>query len=160
MRFDKARSAAVTFQGIPFTYGLRNSERSRTASAFRWGWRPDQPITLPGAGHIGSRKSHQWLDSTVSLHFRLRPELARDLAQHARSRRVSQAAFVEAALSSFLSPDGTDRLEAAISRRLDRLGRQFDRFNQTVTFCPRGRIASKFAITIHQSNLTKSLKIS
>jgi hypothetical protein len=35
------------------------------------------------------------------------------------------------------------------------------RFNQTVAALrARGRIASKFAITIHQSNLTKSLKIS
>lgn len=63
----------------------------------------------------------------VKQTFRLPPELARDLAQHARSRRVSQAAIVEAALSSFLSPDGADRLEAAISRRLDRIGRQLDR---------------------------------
>jgi predicted transcriptional regulator len=59
--------------------------------------------------------------------FRLPPDLARDLAQHAKSRRVSQAAVVEAALSSFLSPDGADRLEAAISRRLDRISRQLDR---------------------------------
>lgn len=64
--------------------------------------------------------------------FRLPPELARDLVQHARSRRVSQAAIVEAALSSFLSPDGADRLEAAIGRRLDRLGRQFDRLEWNV----------------------------
>jgi len=39
--------------------------------------------------------------------------------------------------------------------------RRHPRFNQTVAaLCPRGRIASKFAITIYQSNLTKSLKIS
>ena len=39
--------------------------------------------------------------------------------------------------------------------------RRRPRFNQPVAArCPRGRIASKFAITIHQSNLTKSLKIS
>jgi predicted transcriptional regulator len=64
--------------------------------------------------------------------FRLPPEIARGLAQHARSRRVSQAAIVEAALSSFLSPDGADRLEAAISRRLDRIGRQLDRVEWNV----------------------------
>jgi hypothetical protein len=46
---------------------------------------------------------------------------------------VSQAAVVEAALSSFLSPDGADRLEAAISRRLDRLGRQLDRLEWNVS---------------------------
>ncbi|WP_454885901.1 CopG family transcriptional regulator [Sphingomonas oryzagri] len=64
--------------------------------------------------------------------FRLPPELASDLAHQARARRVSQAAIVEAALSSFLSPDGADRLEAAISRRLDRLSRQIDRLEWNV----------------------------
>jgi predicted transcriptional regulator len=59
--------------------------------------------------------------------FRLPADLARQLADHARSRRVSQVAVVEAALASFLSPDGADRLEAAVSRRLDRLTRQADR---------------------------------
>ena len=59
--------------------------------------------------------------------FRLPVDLARQLADHARSRRVSQVAIVEAALASFLSPDGADRLEAAVSRRLDRLTRQADR---------------------------------
>lgn len=64
--------------------------------------------------------------------FRLPPELASDLARQARTRRVSQAAIVEAALSSFLSPDGADRLEAAISRRLDRMSRQVDRLEWNV----------------------------
>lgn len=59
--------------------------------------------------------------------FRLPVDLARQLADHARSRRVAQVAIVEAALASFLSPDGADRLEAAVSRRLDRLTRQADR---------------------------------
>jgi predicted transcriptional regulator len=68
----------------------------------------------------------------VKQTFRLPPDLARDLAQNARSRKVSQAAIVEAALASFLSPDGADRLEAAISRRLDRIGRQLDRMEWNV----------------------------
>lgn len=59
--------------------------------------------------------------------FRLPTDLTRQLADHARSRRVSQVAIVEAALASFLSPDGADRLEAALARRLDRLTRQTDR---------------------------------
>lgn len=59
--------------------------------------------------------------------FRLPPQLSRQLADHAGRRRVSQAAVVEAALASFLSPDGTERLEAAFSRRLDRMSRQLDR---------------------------------
>lgn len=68
----------------------------------------------------------------VKQTFRLPPDLARDLALHAKSRRVSQAAVVEAALSSLLSPDGADRLEAAISRRLDRMVRQIDRLEWNV----------------------------
>jgi hypothetical protein len=59
--------------------------------------------------------------------YRVQADLARQLADHARSRRVPQVAIVEAALASFLSPDGADRLEAAVSRRLDRLTRQADR---------------------------------
>lgn len=68
----------------------------------------------------------------VKQTFRLPPELASDLASQARARRVSQAAIVEAALASFLSPDGADRLEAAISRRLDRISRQVDRLEWNV----------------------------
>ncbi|WP_231468277.1 CopG family transcriptional regulator [Novosphingobium sp. CECT 9465] len=59
--------------------------------------------------------------------IRLSADLARHLADHASARRVSQAAVIEAALSSHLSPDGPERLEAAFARRLDRLGRQLDR---------------------------------
>jgi hypothetical protein len=39
---------------------------------------------------------------------------------------------VEAAISSFLSPDGSERLEAAFSRRLDRISRQLDRLDYHV----------------------------
>ncbi len=59
--------------------------------------------------------------------FRLPPELSRQLADYASRKRVSQALVVETALASFLSPDGSERLEAALSRRLDRLNRQADR---------------------------------
>jgi hypothetical protein len=64
--------------------------------------------------------------------FRLPSDLTRQLADHARAKRVSQTAVVEAALASFLSPDDADRLEGAISRRLDRLGRQADRLEWNV----------------------------
>lgn len=64
--------------------------------------------------------------------FRLPPHLSRQLADHAGRKRVSQAAVVEAALSSFLSPDGSERLEAAFSRRLDRISRQLDRLGYHV----------------------------
>lgn len=46
---------------------------------------------------------------------------------------MPQALVVEAALASHLSPDGADRLEAALARRLDRMTRQLDRLERHVT---------------------------
>jgi predicted transcriptional regulator len=65
--------------------------------------------------------------------FRLPPELAGRLADHASRKRVPQALVVEAALASFLSPDGADRLEAALARRLDRMSRQIETLDRHVT---------------------------
>jgi len=39
---------------------------------------------------------------------------------------------VEAAVASFLSPDGADRREAAFARRLDRLSRQVQRLERNI----------------------------
>ena len=41
-------------------------------------------------------------------------------------RNVAKSAIVEAAVMSYLSGDADDQLEAAMSRRLDKLGRQID----------------------------------
>jgi hypothetical protein len=46
---------------------------------------------------------------------------------------VPQALVVETALASHLSPDGADRLEAALARRLDRMTRQIERLERHVT---------------------------
>lgn len=64
--------------------------------------------------------------------FRLPPDLSRQLADYAARKRVSQAAIVEAALASFLSPDGAERMEAAFSRRLDRISRQLEKLDYHV----------------------------
>jgi predicted transcriptional regulator len=64
--------------------------------------------------------------------FRLPPDLAGKLADYAARKRVSQALVVEAALASHLSPDGADRLEAALARRLDRMTRQLERVERHV----------------------------
>ncbi|MGE4483239.1 CopG family transcriptional regulator [Acidocella sp.] len=64
--------------------------------------------------------------------FRLPPALSSQLADYAARKRISQALVVEAALTSFLSPDGAERLEAAISRRLDRHTRNLDRLEHHV----------------------------
>src|SRR5271156_5148517 len=65
--------------------------------------------------------------------FRLPPILAGKLADYAAQKHVPQALVVETALASHLSPDGADRLEAALARRLDRMTRQFDRLERHVT---------------------------
>jgi hypothetical protein len=65
--------------------------------------------------------------------FRLPPELAGQLADYASRKRVPQALVVETALASFLSPDGAERLEAALGRRLDRLCRQMERLDRHTT---------------------------
>jgi predicted transcriptional regulator len=65
--------------------------------------------------------------------FRLPPNLASKLADYAAQKRVPQALVVETALASHLSPDGADRLEAALARRLDRMTRQIERLERHVT---------------------------
>jgi len=65
--------------------------------------------------------------------FRLPPDHAGKLANYAARKGVPQALVVEAALASHLSPDGADRLEAALARRLDRMNRQIERLERHVT---------------------------
>ena len=64
--------------------------------------------------------------------FRLPPDLASKLADYATRKRVAQALIVEAALASHLSPDGADRLEAALARRLNRMTRHLERIERHV----------------------------
>jgi len=65
--------------------------------------------------------------------FRLPPDLAAQLADYAGRKRVPQALVVETALSSHLSPDNSERIEAALGRRLDRLTLQLERLERHVT---------------------------
>ena len=51
-------------------------------------------------------------------------ELLKQVEALALRRQVSKSAIIEAAVASFLSGDTSDRLEAAMSRRLDKLGRE------------------------------------
>ena len=64
--------------------------------------------------------------------FRLPPDLAGQLADHAHRKSVPQALIVETALASFLSPD-SERMEAALGRRLDRLTRHVERLERHIT---------------------------
>lgn len=54
------------------------------------------------------------------------PALMPQIEALALRRKVSKSAIVEAAVMFYLSGDSADQLEAAMSRRLDKLGRQFD----------------------------------
>ncbi len=58
------------------------------------------------------------------------PEVLRQLIDLADRRKISRSSIVEAAVTSFLSPDAADRAEAALSRRLDRLSRQIQRLER------------------------------
>lgn len=60
------------------------------------------------------------------------PELLKQISELADRKRLSRSAIVEAAVVSFLSPDGADRREAAFTRRLDRLSRQMQRLERDV----------------------------
>ncbi len=71
--------------------------------------------------------------SRARLNIFLEDDHARRLAQLAGMKSVSKSAIVAAALSSYLSPDGGDRREAAIAKRLDKLTRQFDRLERDQT---------------------------
>lgn len=60
------------------------------------------------------------------------PEMLKQIADLADRKGLSRSAIVEAAVASFLSPDGSDRMEAAFTRRLDRLTRQVQRLERDV----------------------------
>src|SRR5947209_19689431 len=62
------------------------------------------------------------------------PELLKQISELADRKKLSRSAIVEAAVASFLSPDGADRREAAFTRRLDRLSRQMQRLERDVGF--------------------------
>ena len=58
------------------------------------------------------------------------PALLKEVDALAMRRKVSASAIVEAATASFLSGDTNEKLEAAMSRRLDKLGRQIDTLDE------------------------------
>lgn len=58
------------------------------------------------------------------------PDLLKQVKALSLRRRVSQSTIIEAAVASFLSGDSAEQLEAAMSRCLDRLGRQIDTLDE------------------------------
>ena len=66
------------------------------------------------------------------MNIYLPPELLKQIADLADRKKLSRSAIVEAAVASFLSPDGADRREAAFARRLDRMSRQVQRLERNL----------------------------
>ncbi len=60
------------------------------------------------------------------------PKLLSQVEALAMRRNVSKSAVIEAAVASFLSGDSAEHMEAALSRRLDRVGRQIGGLEQDV----------------------------
>ena len=71
--------------------------------------------------------------SRFRLNVFLEHSHAKRLDELAAMKGVSKSAIVAAALSSFLSPEGADRREAVIAKRLDRLTHQFERLERDQT---------------------------
>ena len=57
----------------------------------------------------------------------LEPAILAKLQAHSDRRAKSKSLVAEAAIASYLSPDAPERLEAALSRRLDKISRQNER---------------------------------
>jgi hypothetical protein len=57
----------------------------------------------------------------------LDPDMMAQLTELAERKRRSKSLIAEAAITSFLTPDDSDRREAAVTRRLDLLTRQGER---------------------------------
>lgn len=71
--------------------------------------------------------------SRARLNVFLERDHARRLDEVAATRNVSKSSLVGAALAAFLSPEGANHREAAIARRLDRLGRRMERLERDQT---------------------------
>lgn len=64
------------------------------------------------------------------LNVFLEREHARRLGEFATLRGLSKSSIIAAALAEYLSPEGANRREAALTRRLDQLARQLERLER------------------------------
>ena len=74
----------------------------------------------------------------------LSPELFKHLTATATQANASRSSVGEAAVAAFLSADGADRREAAFTRRLDRLTRQYSQLDRNLTI-----LTETLALFIH-----------
>lgn len=79
----------------------------------------------------------EWTKSVkkIQLSVYLDPQTFRTLDVFAERRSQPRSLVAEAAITSFLSPDDSDRREAAIAKRLDRIARLLERLerNDSIT---------------------------
>jgi predicted transcriptional regulator len=66
----------------------------------------------------------------TQLSIYLDPEIFANLEAYAKRRDKPKSLVAEAAIASFLSPDDSDRREAAIAKRLDRIVRVLERLER------------------------------
>ncbi|WP_334163730.1 CopG family transcriptional regulator [Phenylobacterium sp.] len=62
----------------------------------------------------------------------LPPELVRAMDERARRLGLAKSELARMAIATWLSPDGPEQLEAALARRLDRMGRVLERLERDV----------------------------
>lgn len=72
------------------------------------------------------------MDKKSRLSVYLDPALMRSLADYAARREQSRSLIAEAAVASFLSPDGDERREAAAAKRLDGIDRRLQRLERDI----------------------------
>jgi predicted transcriptional regulator len=78
---------------------------------------------MPGSSHSSRKKK-------VQISVYLDPDVMRALADYAARRDRPQSMIAEAAIASFLSPDVTERREAALAKRLDQIDRRVMRLER------------------------------
>src|SRR6516164_330021 len=66
----------------------------------------------------------------AQLSIYLDPEIFANLEAYAKHQGKPKSLVAEAAIASFLSPDASDRREAAIAKRLDRIARVLERLER------------------------------
>jgi hypothetical protein len=71
--------------------------------------------------------------SKARLSVYLDPETMAQVAELARRKKHSRSLIAEAAIASFVTPDDSDRREAALVRRLDLLTRQGERLERDLS---------------------------
>lgn len=88
------------------------------------------PLAVADARRGGSIVHGATFPMRNRLNLTLPVEIVARISELSKRKKISRSAIVEAAVASFLSPDATDRREAAFARRMDRVSRQAQRIER------------------------------